>query len=1353
MKATTLVKQTAVLALSTSLLFSTFSTNSYLTAKATSSKAEDILSSITPEQRQALKQLSLSNKKGLQGFQDGELNSEEEISVIVQFQSKPSNVAVLEAKVNGKSLTKQSAQAQVEKEHNIFKKDVEKYFFINGKKKAPVISQTYKTIYNGAAITLPANQVEDLLKSEVVKAVYKNITFKVDPIKQELPSDVKREITTSVESIPYLNVDKLHKEGITGKGIKVGVLDTGIDYNHPDLKDAYKGGFDFVDDDNDPMEATYKNWQDSKKPEFNGSSPYYTSHGTHVSGTIAGQDKNNSEVSVKGIAPDADLYVYRVLGPYGSGSSEDVIAGIEKSVQDGMDVINLSLGVGINDPYYPTSTAINYAVLNGVTAVVSAGNSGSNNYTLGSPGTAALALTVGASDVPVSQSTFKGQVAGGWSTDIVSMARSYSETYVSLNGKSLELVDVGLGNITDYQNKSVAGKIAFVQRGNFALNDKVKFAKENGAKAVIMYNNVDGHVGFNLGESTDYVPSFSMTKKAGEEFKAKIANGSTTFTFTDLKESLTEGDKLADFSSRGPVNGNFEMKPEIVAPGVSVLSTFPSYMVNHDTPENYKYAYARLDGTSMASPFVAGVAALLLGENQDLEPTDVKTILMNSADKLNDDYSVFEVGAGRIDPYQALHTQTKIQVKDEALIPNGDNLITIKNQTGGLSFDKQVVPDGSHSKVKKTLDITNNSDQNKAFNVEFVENVQEGTNSLKENGVSVELESSIKVAHNSVKKIQASLTVPSTAKKGFYEGYFLITNSEDKTEKFRVPFSFKKSDEGFDKLDLLSHAITPSYYNHAYDGYRTTTALLKFNLGSPIDTLDVILQDGKTNADLGLVGTLNLKGSPTDNDYFLQTFNGSYYKFTTDKKHPVSTETSIAEPGHYKLKFIATLPSGKQKIKIDDVFIDIDNPTVKSSLDGESPIIEYKPGQKSVPFEMEVKDEAITDMQKAGIAIDETANFALYTFGTPFPNGPIQMDKNGKWIDEVGMVESIKALKFNLIGYDAAGNQANWKEYVFVKEGTPVAYAKHNVELARSGDILSASLVLDNLEGVKEATWNFDDAQAAGIPYVNLVDAALTDKLKDKASIQVTGNKIKVTFKEAMVFDRTEIVNVKVKVQDKFFYPIGYINPSTTIVDANVQTVKLLNAGKRFQLKSRFNRVQGNVIPEAFLDEGQTYTGYRDWSKVGATLHVTNGEYSVDASSMIQSSNRFNIEPLPLSKDAYTFEVNVPGHFVTKQTEKFGFEYKGELYGKSDSININLVAGDVNQDNVIDVKDAIAIQDTWNTNNRAADINFDGVVSDKDIKFVQKNYLKQNQDVENGSAPVEILNGKTLESILKELGL
>ncbi|APO47039.1 hypothetical protein BS614_25305 [Paenibacillus xylanexedens] len=220
--------------------------------------------------------------------------------------------------------------------------------------------------------------------------------------------------------MPYLGIDKLHEEGITGKGIKVGVLDTGIDYNHPDLTGAYKGyrahagedpkqvdpttvkGWDFVDNDADPMETTYKDWENSGYKEQGVlAEAYYTSHGTHVSGTIAGQAKNDVGYAVKGVAPDVDLYVYRVLGPGGSGEMSGIIAGIDKAIEDELDVINLSLGAATNDPLDPSSIALNNAMLQGVVSMVAAGNDGPNEGTLGTPGASALAITIGASDVPL----------------------------------------------------------------------------------------------------------------------------------------------------------------------------------------------------------------------------------------------------------------------------------------------------------------------------------------------------------------------------------------------------------------------------------------------------------------------------------------------------------------------------------------------------------------------------------------------------------------------------------------------------------------------------------------------------------------------------------------------------------------------------------------------------------------------------------------------------------------------------------------------------------------------------------------------------------------------------------------
>ncbi len=223
---------------------------------ATSTSSEQILASLSKEQREALTKLQVTEKNGLQGFDEEELNTDNEISVIVEFKSKPEKVAVLDAALKGKNLTAKQAKNKIDHEHATFSDDLTRIMPSTLEKigkRSYEITRSFKSAYNGVTMTLPTNEVETLLQSDSVKAVYKNTTFSIEP---PINSDSSvEESTKRIESIPFLGVDKLHKEGITGKGVKVGVIDTGIDYHHPDLKDAFKGGYDFVDNDSDPMET------------------------------------------------------------------------------------------------------------------------------------------------------------------------------------------------------------------------------------------------------------------------------------------------------------------------------------------------------------------------------------------------------------------------------------------------------------------------------------------------------------------------------------------------------------------------------------------------------------------------------------------------------------------------------------------------------------------------------------------------------------------------------------------------------------------------------------------------------------------------------------------------------------------------------------------------------------------------------------------------------------------------------------------------------------------------------------------------------------------------------------------
>ncbi len=248
-------------------------------------------------------------------------------------------------------------------------------------------------------------------------------------------------------------------ERLTGKGVKVAVIDTGIDYDHPDLKRNYKGGYDVIDYDHDPMETVA-----SQGPP--------TLHGTHVAGIIAANGQ------VKGVAPEADLYAYRALGPGGQGTTEQVIEAIEKAVEDGADVINLSLGNTVNGPDWPTSIALDRAVEEGIVAVTSNGNSGPKMWTVGSPGTSTKAISVGASAPPIK-------------TPYVTIAGQDREvTLFPIGGtlpwalkRDFALIDVGYGVEKDWKNLNADGQIVLIKRGLIPFSEKAKLAHEAGAKA------------------------------------------------------------------------------------------------------------------------------------------------------------------------------------------------------------------------------------------------------------------------------------------------------------------------------------------------------------------------------------------------------------------------------------------------------------------------------------------------------------------------------------------------------------------------------------------------------------------------------------------------------------------------------------------------------------------------------------------------------------------------------------------------------------------------------------------------------------------------------------------------------
>lgn len=332
-------------------------------------------------------------------------------------------------------------------------------------------TRRYTRLFNGFVALVPTTRLKEVAAVPGIRSVSADT-----PVRASLAASVPLIGAPAV----WAMTDPLGRP-VRGQGMRVAIIDTGVDYTHPDLGGCFgpackvAAGYDFVNEDNDPRDDN--------------------SHGTHVAGIIAASG------ATVGVAPEATLYALKVLDAQGSGWTSDVIAALEWAVDpdgnpttaDGAHVINLSLG-GPGNPDDAVSLAVDAAVDAGVVVAVAAGNAGDQGwFTIGSPGTARNALTVGAS---------------------------------------------------------------------------------------------------------------------------------------------TKTDGLASFSSKGPVQRYWLLKPDLLAPGSSINSTIPGA------------SYEQYNGTSMASPHVAGAAALLRQLHPDWSPRRVKAVLMNTALDLGLD--VLAQGTGRV---------------------------------------------------------------------------------------------------------------------------------------------------------------------------------------------------------------------------------------------------------------------------------------------------------------------------------------------------------------------------------------------------------------------------------------------------------------------------------------------------------------------------------------------------------------------------------------------------------------------------------------------------------------------------------------------------------------------------------
>lgn len=566
----------------------------------------------------------------------------------------------------------------------LLKEHAEAEAFLSKLSREIKILHRYKLLLNGFSVVVPTALIPQVSAYSGFAESRPSQTFSIPDLDERKKVEGKVGVETSVK---FIGAKRVHEElNKDGTGIRVGVIDTGIDYTH-----AMFGGLGTVEAYAAAMGPVPKGYPNAKvvggidlvgsdyddaSPRINKRIPAPSAnpldeqgHGTHVAGTIAGMGDGINTYT--GVAPGAQLYAIRVFGKTGSTSDAVVIAGLEYAVNpsgnldpnDHLDVVNLSLGSPFGVPYSLYDEAMANLTKAGVVAVVSAGNSGNIPYVIGSPSSSDETISVAASIDNQDQNwKYKGVLFTTPSMSFPSrMAESeFAKPVDQVGDLSGSLYYIGLADkdLSEEQKAGLRGKVALIDRGGVGFVEKMKRAADAGAVGTVFINNVDGSVSAMGGEGQFDIPAVIIPKDVGKQIKESLAKNEDVkvrFKFDTRIEEPSNVDTLTSFTSRGPRPLDSGIKPEVSAPGNQIISAKMG-SGNEGSMKN---------GTSMAAPHVAGCAALIKQVHPDWTPNQIKSSLMTSSVTLKDkegaEYSVAHQGAGRVDIFKSM-TQKPLAV-------------------------------------------------------------------------------------------------------------------------------------------------------------------------------------------------------------------------------------------------------------------------------------------------------------------------------------------------------------------------------------------------------------------------------------------------------------------------------------------------------------------------------------------------------------------------------------------------------------------------------------------------------------------------------------------------------------------
>lgn len=493
-----------------------------------------------------------------------------------------------------------------------------------------------------------------------------------------------------------------------GSGIKIAILDTGIDQNHPAFKDfsaTPPAGYPKCRTDNkdcsftnnkviaarsyvDLLNFAFGSDAVNTRPDDN--SPLdRIGHGTATAMVAAGQSHDTPIGRISGVAPRAFLGNYKIFGTRGVNDTtfaNIAIKALEEAISDGMDIASLNLsqpagfgpldnncGSSRNQPCDAFASAVQNAVRLGLTVTVSAGNSGDSgaNFpslnTVESPATAPAAIAVGAST--------NSHI---WYNTLTILGNGVPAELQTINmrlgqgpqlGGVLEAPIVDVGRISSSRlacdplpDNSLASAIALIERGTCRTSQKVNNAQRAGAIAVVL-SGFEGAALFQLQNLDNTgIPAALIGFKAGNSLRSFLSNKQLTARVNPaFREVNAPSDEIANFSSRGPSIGNFASKPDMVAVGTDL------YLATQSTdPGGNLFSpsgYGVFEGTSFSAPMVAGAAALIKQKNPSFRPNQIKSALVNNASTSLVEFDgnnrfvpagVTSMGGGKLDANRAL---------------------------------------------------------------------------------------------------------------------------------------------------------------------------------------------------------------------------------------------------------------------------------------------------------------------------------------------------------------------------------------------------------------------------------------------------------------------------------------------------------------------------------------------------------------------------------------------------------------------------------------------------------------------------------------------------------------------------